>query len=343
MGIMLKVFGAMIVLKHILGYGMKRMKRGSSRRARSTRLARSASVYTNTSSRALSIEQSDHFSSNAFSPSPPPSQPVTRSNSPASKLERLKMTPHVRGRARDKGKGKNNIPDLLVFGGSYSQQVGSNSLQSADYADSSSFSERQKDVSPPISPISSTSPTSPTFDALESLPQNDQGSSEIGGIIYQLAYPASDSIESKEKRALRRVKKNLAQLSNWQLVVSSLIPAHLQLEKTSIGFRFCDGSFGDCTCDRPIMSFRNLTLLHINKLEVINVVACPCKLLLMGFFPCSPIRPTLAVHVDVLQLFKELSFRTAPNVTAFTATLDAFLGVRGYQIGSAVSYVNIWV
>jgi hypothetical protein len=89
------------------------------------------------------------------------------------------------------------------------------------------------------------------------------------------------------------------------------------------------------------MSLKNLILVYMDKLEVINVIACPCKLLSMGFFPCSPIRPTLAVHVDVLQFSQELFLRTAPNVTAFTATLDAFLGVRGYKTGSVVRSLNL--
>lgn len=50
----------------------------------------------------------------------------------------------------------------------------------------------------------------------------------------------------------------------------------------------------------------------------------------LGFFACAPIRPTLAVDINLLQ-FVSLGFlNMAPNVTGWARTIEEFLRVRGY-------------
>ncbi|EIN05046.1 hypothetical protein PUNSTDRAFT_40420, partial [Punctularia strigosozonata HHB-11173 SS5] len=56
------------------------------------------------------------------------------------------------------------------------------------------------------------------------------------------------------------------------------------------------------------------------------------QLVLEGLFPCAPLRPTLAVDIKLLEFTRILFLHLAPNVTAWTATLEFFLEGRGYKL-----------
>ncbi|KDQ11852.1 hypothetical protein BOTBODRAFT_113727 [Botryobasidium botryosum FD-172 SS1] len=66
-------------------------------------------------------------------------------------------------------------------------------------------------------------------------------------------------------------------------------------------------------------------------------MVCPCcsagvQLLELGFFPCAPSRPTIAFHLDLLQLVTLQLRNGVPNITAWAETLDAFWRDRGFII-----------
>ncbi|EIW73917.1 hypothetical protein CONPUDRAFT_34899, partial [Coniophora puteana RWD-64-598 SS2] len=48
-------------------------------------------------------------------------------------------------------------------------------------------------------------------------------------------------------------------------------------------------------------------------------------------FPCAPSTPTLAVDLRVLRFVDMLALRTAPNVSAWSDTLEAYLLGMGYK------------
>ncbi|KZT31482.1 hypothetical protein SISSUDRAFT_960363, partial [Sistotremastrum suecicum HHB10207 ss-3] len=52
------------------------------------------------------------------------------------------------------------------------------------------------------------------------------------------------------------------------------------------------------------------------------------QLLARGLFPCAPLEPSLAVQIPVLQLVTKLFLRVAPNISAFSETLEEFLADR---------------
>ena len=54
----------------------------------------------------------------------------------------------------------------------------------------------------------------------------------------------------------------------------------------------------------------------------------------MGLFPASPLRPTLAVDLNMLDYVNELFVRSPPNTTAWCDSLEAFLGSRSYKLES---------
>ncbi|EIW81261.1 hypothetical protein CONPUDRAFT_56223 [Coniophora puteana RWD-64-598 SS2] len=69
---------------------------------------------------------------------------------------------------------------------------------------------------------------------------------------------------------------------------------------------------------------------------------CPCVgaaqcLLRAGLFPCAPSPPTLAVDLCVLWFIEMLALCTAPNVSAWTDTLEAYLRGMGYKLPMKVN------
>ena len=87
-----------------------------------------------------------------------------------------------------------------------------------------------------------------------------------------------------------------------------------------------------CSVDVPVVA----------ELEQISLEVCSCnsaarQLIERGLFPCSPVAPTLAVDLSVLEFVKDLFTRIAPNVTAWTATMEALLWRRKYKLEYHVS------
>lgn len=69
--------------------------------------------------------------------------------------------------------------------------------------------------------------------------------------------------------------------------------------------------------------------------------AAPLHLMRMGLFPCAPVRPTLAVDLNMLDYVTELFVRSPPNITAWCDTLEAFLGNRRYKVATRVSFLEL--
>ncbi|KAG1853118.1 hypothetical protein F4604DRAFT_1883423 [Suillus subluteus] len=64
---------------------------------------------------------------------------------------------------------------------------------------------------------------------------------------------------------------------------------------------------------------------------------CPCapaplQLLSRSYFACTPITPSLAVDLQLLELVKTLFVHITPNTTAWCETLEVFLAGHGYHL-----------
>ena len=77
---------------------------------------------------------------------------------------------------------------------------------------------------------------------------------------------------------------------------------------------------------------------------LVSVRLCPCvctplpvNLVACGLFPCTPIRPSIAVDISFLQFVREVFLRFAPNTTAMSEALEAFLNLRRYKPQTKVS------
>ncbi|KAI6147562.1 hypothetical protein EDD17DRAFT_1781038 [Pisolithus thermaeus] len=80
------------------------------------------------------------------------------------------------------------------------------------------------------------------------------------------------------------------------------------------------------------------------SLEDIEISYCACTpaptcLMECGLFACSPVAPTLAVDLCVLEFMRTLFVRLTPNMTAWSEALESFLDAQGYQLQSKD---NLW-
>ncbi|KAF8868702.1 hypothetical protein CPB84DRAFT_1695554 [Gymnopilus junonius] len=78
-----------------------------------------------------------------------------------------------------------------------------------------------------------------------------------------------------------------------------------------------------------------VSCIYFEKIE--KLVLCTYKepalqLLTLGLFPCAPMRPTLAVDLNMLDFVRGLFLNTAPNVTAWAETLEGFLSTHKFKL-----------
>lgn len=79
-----------------------------------------------------------------------------------------------------------------------------------------------------------------------------------------------------------------------------------------------------------------LDIAHV-KIPICACRPAPQQLLSRGLFGCTPTAPTLAVDLNVLDFAAELYVRVAPNMSAWSDALEAFLNRRQFKLRTAVS------
>lgn len=89
------------------------------------------------------------------------------------------------------------------------------------------------------------------------------------------------------------------------------------------------------------MPHKTLLLL---ALESLTIRICQCasaatQLIQRGLFPCSPLAPTLAVDLQVLDFATRLFVHIPPNNTAWCRTVEEFLDAQGYKLVTQVIYL----
>jgi hypothetical protein len=98
------------------------------------------------------------------------------------------------------------------------------------------------------------------------------------------------------------------------------------------------------TWDRkfPALLKRAFSLTHVISgcsQKILSVCKCypaSIQLLDIGYFPCAPVRPTLAFDINLLELVTIASHYMALNVTGWSSSLQEFLSIRGYPLGEKV-------
>ena len=73
----------------------------------------------------------------------------------------------------------------------------------------------------------------------------------------------------------------------------------------------------------------------------VDLVVCFCapaaqQLINMGYFPCAPLAPTLAVSLKVLTLVKHLFVHIPSNTSAWCEAFESYLGGMRYNVDAKV-------
>ncbi|KAJ7116162.1 hypothetical protein C8R43DRAFT_1091280 [Mycena crocata] len=142
--------------------------------------------------------------------------------------------------------------------------------------------------------------------------------------------PPPDATQHRRKRA--------AQWRCWQNdIIPNLLPVFTRTLHATKSLRECDHlkiPAANCAC---IGTNLKIAIVHFTSIEDIQIKVCPChtaaeQLMQVAAFPCSPLKPTLAVDLRVLEFTMNLFLQVAPNNTAFSLALERVLANMGYQL-----------
>ena len=222
--------------------------------------------------------------------------------------------------------------------------------------------------SPNLSPISRSPPSPPinddsiVFDESNNTPGSPDGPSRTGS-------EAPPSNFRNNRTHLRQTNHLDAAAPTWNtrrnnqatqwksVVIPRLIPVYLAYRAETKSGRIppsreqchlcqCNGSAlkvdlmtWDCTCSSCYMG-RSLTYISSGcSQQTLSICECypaSVQLVEMGYFPCAPVRPTLAIDINLLEFVTIVSHHMAPNVMGWSSTLQEFLSLRGYLLSEKV-------
>ncbi|KAF9234576.1 hypothetical protein BU15DRAFT_89933 [Melanogaster broomeanus] len=123
-----------------------------------------------------------------------------------------------------------------------------------------------------------------------------------------------------------RVNGRQKRINQWNRWATEVIPSLLPL------FRAHLHETSNIKCSK-------FACVLFDRIENISLRTCKCstaphQLMSMGLFACTPITPSLAVDLRVLQFVKTLFVRQTPNATAWCEALEVFLAERGHTLKS---------
>ncbi|KAI6100892.1 hypothetical protein EV401DRAFT_2080701 [Pisolithus croceorrhizus] len=138
------------------------------------------------------------------------------------------------------------------------------------------------------------------------------------------------------------LQKREIQWQWWsQDVIPALLNPYLQYLEASESLHVVVDSRVDhlTQCLTCVVHPLTICCLFFNRLEEIKISYCACTpapvhLMESGLFACSPVAPTLAVDLRVLEFMRTLFVRLTPNTTAWCEALESFLDGQGYQLQS---------
>ncbi|KAG6807046.1 hypothetical protein H0H92_009011, partial [Tricholoma furcatifolium] len=141
--------------------------------------------------------------------------------------------------------------------------------------------------------------------------------------------PFLDVAPSSQHRSKRE-----KQWERWQALLPSMVSHYMEFKYLSKSMR--DLSRQSCTCGEPGRSI-DVLIIHFDTIEQISLALCSCtpapiQLLQRGCFASAPLEPTLAVDLKVLDFVSKLFLNIAPNHTAWSKTVEDFLGQEGYKL-----------
>ncbi|KAF9512989.1 hypothetical protein BS47DRAFT_1271229, partial [Hydnum rufescens UP504] len=93
-----------------------------------------------------------------------------------------------------------------------------------------------------------------------------------------------------------------------------------------------------CSCSSRHQPLR-VVCVSIEALCDVDIAVCTChpapqQLVQMGYFPCSPVYPMLAVSLDMLELVSTLFVLAVPNERAWATTITKYLNNHGHEFAT---------
>ncbi|KDQ13392.1 hypothetical protein BOTBODRAFT_133638, partial [Botryobasidium botryosum FD-172 SS1] len=137
----------------------------------------------------------------------------------------------------------------------------------------------------------------------------------------------------------RHTRRRISQFARWSdIVIPSLLQPFLDFQKATLSGRVelpNPPPLTTCTCGKGHTI--QVTLVHWDKFENTTLHVCECnpattQLVARGFFPCAPLRPSMAFRLNLLELITLQGRNGAPNITAWAETLVQFLGKRRFLV-----------
>ncbi|EIN03431.1 hypothetical protein PUNSTDRAFT_78189 [Punctularia strigosozonata HHB-11173 SS5] len=143
--------------------------------------------------------------------------------------------------------------------------------------------------------------------------------------------------ELKKARKEKYRQKKQRQHDRWrEVTIPELEGPYMDYVRRVASAECEDPPSSECNC-QGTKSTISLPVVFWDHIEDREVVVCPCtsiahRLILAGLFPSAPQRPSLAIDIKLLELTRVLFLHVAPNVTAWTSTLEYFLEESGQKL-----------
>ncbi|KAH6889568.1 hypothetical protein BKA70DRAFT_1120837 [Coprinopsis sp. MPI-PUGE-AT-0042] len=143
--------------------------------------------------------------------------------------------------------------------------------------------------------------------------------------------------ESQEKEKV--MDKRTRQITSWiEKTIPALVQPFLDLLHASNNLRSIDRSHVRCRCSRASPRVRVLCV-EFGSMYMRNICSCSItsNLINVGFFPSTPIRPTVTFDIKMLSFMHELHVRCSPNISGWSSALETFLQGLGFSLASTDS------
>ncbi|KAJ3722681.1 hypothetical protein C8R42DRAFT_579935 [Lentinula raphanica] len=156
--------------------------------------------------------------------------------------------------------------------------------------------------------------------------------------LSTVAVAPSSPTAAPPPRDTSHQRKRVAQYKRWtEDVIPRLVRVFLNYIAVSRNLAEQPReAIGECVCmNRP--RELKVIIVRFHQLEELNLRICSClpaavQLMRLGLFGCTPLQPSLAVDLRVLDFVTRLNLRISPNNTAWCSTLQDFLRSQGYHL-----------
>ncbi|KZP19915.1 hypothetical protein FIBSPDRAFT_680163, partial [Athelia psychrophila] len=126
--------------------------------------------------------------------------------------------------------------------------------------------------------------------------------------------------------------KGKKQWVKWSTeVIPSLLQPYLRLLRVTDSLRNLHHNEElECTCGHTQLRKLTVTCLFFDALKEQSISICQCStapqvLLARGFFACSPVAPSLAVDIKLLEFARLQFLHLVPNTTGWCDAMESFL------------------